>query len=243
MSGNIEVKIYETPNKVAKAFAKELFKMVNESTQKRFDIALSGGETPKLLFQYLSSKFEEKIPWARIHFWWGDERCVEPINNDSNFGVADNLLFSMIEIPKENIHRIKGENDPDAEAISYSQQLQKELNSRNGWPVFDLIMLGMGKDGHTASIFPDQIELLHSDKICEVATHPESGQKRITLTGNVLNNANRIYFLITGIGKAKRVSQIMNNLKKAKKFPASYISPTNGDLFWYLDEAAAERIS
>jgi 6-phosphogluconolactonase len=242
MGGNIEVKIYENPEKVAKAFANELIRIVNGSNQKRFDIALSGGETPKLLFKYLSSRFEEKIPWQRIHFWWGDERCVRPTHPDSNFGVADDLLFSVTDIPKENIHRIKGENDPEKEAISYSLQLQQELNHRDGWPVFDLIVLGMGKDGHTASIFPDQINLLDSDKICEVASHPETGQQRVTLTGKVLNNANRVYFLITGQGKAKRVSQIMNNLKKARKFPAYHIIPENGDLIWYLDEAAAEKI-
>ena len=243
MSGNIEVKIYETPEKVANAFAKELFRIISESTQKRFDIALSGGETPKLIYQFLSSKYQDMIPWHRLHFWWGDERCVHPDDDESNYGNADLYLFSEIAIPKENIHRIKGEADPETEANSYSIQLQKELNNRNGWPVFDVIYLGMGKDGHTASIFPDQMELLESEKICEVATHPETGQKRITLTGKVLNNANRVYFLVTGKSKAKRVSQIMNNLKKAKKFPASYISPQNGDLYWYLDEAAAEKIS
>lgn len=243
MSGNIEVKIYETPEKVANAFAKELFRMVSESTQKRFDIALSGGETPKLLFRYLSSKYADLIPWHRLHFWWGDERCVAPDHEDSNYGAADIFLFSEIAIPEENIHRAKGENEPVLEAKSYGQQMQEQLNSRHEWPVFDLIILGMGKDGHTASIFPDQMELLGSANICEVAIQPESGQKRITLTGKVLNNANRVYFLVTGKGKAKRVSQIMNNFKKARKFPASHISPTNGDLYWYLDEAAAERIS
>jgi len=243
MTGITEVKIYETPEKIVKAFAKELLRIVNNSDQKRFDIALSGGETPRLLFRFLSSKYEDKLPWKRLHFWWGDERCVEPTHEDSNFGVAYDLLFSMIDIPEENIHRIKGENEPEKEAISYSLQIQKELNHRKDWPVFDLIILGMGKDGHTASIFPDQINLLESDKICEVAVHPETGQKRITLTGKVLNNAHRVYFLVTGHGKAKRVSQIMNNLKTAQKFPATHIIPENGNLIWYLDEAAAEKIS
>ena len=242
MAGNIEVKIYKDPEKVAKTFAKELYKIVNNPDRKRFDIALSGGETPKLLFQYLSSKYKEKMPWQRLHFWWGDERCVAPDHEDSNFGAAISLLFSKIEIPAENIHRINGENDPVAEAQSYGQQLQEQLINCNGLPVFDLIVLGMGKDGHTASIFPDQMELLNSKHICEVASHPESGQKRVTLTGKVLNNAHRVYFLVTGSGKAKRVSQIMNNLKKARKFPAYHIIPENGDLYWYLDEDAAKKI-
>ncbi|OFX36218.1 MAG: 6-phosphogluconolactonase [Bacteroidetes bacterium GWF2_42_66] len=238
----MEVKIYEDSEKVVKAFAKEFYKIVNDSNQKRFDIALSGGETPKILFQHLSSKYREKLPWQRLHFWWGDERCVAPDHEDSSFGVANSLLFSKIEIPAENIHRVKGENDPVTEAQSYGQQLQEQLNHRNGWPVFDLIILGMGKDGHTASIFPNQIKLLESEHVCEVASHPESGQKRVTLTGKVLNNAHRVYFLVTGNGKARRVSQIMNNVKKAQKYPAYHIIPENGDLYWYLDEDAAEEI-
>ena len=98
MAGNIEVKIYEDSEKVVKAFAKEFYKIVNDSNQKRFDIALSGGETPKILFQHLSSKYREKLPWQRLHFWWGDERCVAPDHEDSSFGVANSLLFSKIEI-------------------------------------------------------------------------------------------------------------------------------------------------
>ncbi len=242
MSGNIEVKIFKNPEKVTKAFAKELYRIINDSNKKRFDIALSGGETPKLLFQRLSLKYKDKIPWQRVHFWWGDERCVPPGHEDSNYGAAHNLLFSKIDIPEENTHRIKGENEPEAEAQRYGQLLREQLDSRDGWPVFDLIVLGMGNDGHTASIFPDQIQLLESDRICEVASHPEKGQKRVTLTGKTLNNAHRVYFLVTGKGKAKRISQIMDNRKKAQKFPAYHIIPVNGDLHWYLDDDAAKEI-
>ncbi|MDX9882520.1 MAG: 6-phosphogluconolactonase [Prolixibacteraceae bacterium] len=242
MKQNIEVKIFKNPEKVAKAFAKELLAMISKSAQKRFDIALSGGQTPKLLFQYLSSKYREKLPWQRLHFWWGDERCVPAAHADSNYGVARELLFSKIEIPAENIHPVNGENDPHEEAVSYGHQLQGQLNNRHGWPVFDLIILGMGNDGHTASIFPDQMHLLGSGSVCEVSTHPDTRQKRITLTGKTLNNANRVYFLVTGENKAKRISQIMNNRKKAQKFPAYHIIPENGDFYWYLDEDAAKKI-
>lgn len=242
MKENIEVKIFKNPEKVAKAFAKELVLILGESTQKRLDIALSGGQTPKILFEILQTKYADKLPWQRLHFWWGDERCVPANHADSNYGVAHEILFSKVAIPNENIHPVVGEYNPEEEAVSYSRQLQEQLNNRHGWPVFDLIILGMGDDGHTASIFPNQMQLFDSNSVCEVATHPDTGQKRITLTGKTLNNANRIYFLVTGENKAKRVSQIMNNLKKSPQFPAYHIAPEHGQLVWFLDEDAAKKM-
>jgi len=242
--GNItEVKIYKNPKKVYNAIAKSILKLTTESNQKVFDIALSGGNSPKGLFKKMSKKYHDQIPWEKIHFWWGDERCVAPDNDQSNYKMAVDYLFSRIEIPKNNIHRIRGEEDPEKEAKRYSKELTDTLNSRGKDPVFDLIILGLGEDGHTASIFPDQIELLESDTICAVAEHPLTGQKRITVTGHVLNNSNRIFFLVTGENKAMRVSEIMNDSEAAKLLPAYYISPKNGELIWFLDEEAATLIS
>ena len=143
----------------------------------------------------------------------------------------------------ENIHRIRGEKNPEQEARRYSKEMQETLNSRGKDPVFDLIILGLGEDGHTASIFPDQLELFEYPDNCAVAIHPITGQKRITITGNVLNNSNRIFFLVTGEKKAIRISEIMNDNEAAKLLPAYYIAPTNGDLIWFLDEEAASLIS
>ncbi len=243
MASATEVKIYPKPKKVCKELSKEILKMTQNSSQKRFDIALSGGSTPKKLFKVLAKKYKDTIPWERIHFWWGDERCVSPTSDQSNYKMASDVLFSQIKIPSKNIHRIKGENPPDEEAVRYSSELDKHLNSRNGFPVFDLIILGMGDDGHTASIFPDNMELLRETRNCVVAKHPESGQKRITLTGKVLNNASRVFFLITGENKAERISEIMNNEESAKQLPAYYVEPENGLLIWFLDEAAALKIT
>ena len=163
---------------------------------------------------------------------------VPPSNPESNFGVAKKLLFSKISIPEENIHRIKGENTPEEEALSYSAQIQENLPQQVGWPIFDLILLGMGDDGHTASIFPDQMNLLNSSHICEVAIQPQSGQKRVTLTGKAMNSASKVCFLVTGSNKAERMTEIWNNPEKANQLPASHIQPENGDLEWYLDESA-----
>lgn len=239
MEKNIEVKITGSPRKVAKRAAKYIAALLQNSGNQRFDIALSGGSTPQMLFERLVEKSIESNDWKRIHLWWGDERCVSADSTDSNFRMAQETLISKIPIPQENIHRIRGETNPEAEALRYGDEIRNNLNTRNSWPVFDLIILGLGEDGHTASIFPDQMEILKSNEICDVAIHPTTGQKRVTLTGNVLNNANEILFLVTGQSKAERVAEIMNNEESAKKLPAYYIIPSHGKLTWFIDEEAA----
>jgi 6-phosphogluconolactonase len=211
------------------------------SGKEKFFLALSGGTTPKVIFQTLVRDFKKKIEWNKVHFFWGDERCVPPDHSESNYGMAKEYLLDHIDIPVENIHRIKGEDNPDNEAERYSNEIKKYLPEVNGLPQFDAAMLGLGEDGHTASIFPDQLKLLSSDKICETAIHPSTKQKRITLTGKVINNSGEIYFLVTGKKKSIIVEKILNKKNNYLKFPASHINPFNGELFWFLgDEAASE---
>jgi 6-phosphogluconolactonase len=242
MEPKIEVIISETPKKLAKSAARALILLVQNSGRNRFDIALSGGTTPRLLFRRLAKKYGNRVDWDRIHFWWGDERCVSPDSQESNYRMATDNFFSRVPVNPANIHRIRGEADPVAEAERYSEEMLSQLSIRSAWPVFDLVLLGMGEDGHTASVFPDRMELLNSDEICDVAIHPESGQKRITLTGQVINNANNIFFLVAGAGKAHVVSEIMNNRATAPHLPAYHISPVSGALIWFLDEEAANLI-
>jgi 6-phosphogluconolactonase len=183
----------------------------------------------------LAEKYSLIVPWQKIHFWWGDERMVSPDDPESNFVVANKYLFSRIGLPNSHIHRMKGEENPDKEAHRYSLEIKSLVPMMNGWPVFDLILLGMGDDGHTASIFPNQMELLESDQITEVAFHPITGQKRITLTGKVLNNAKKVAFLISGESKAQIFDDIIHKSKEALCYPASYIHP-NGELHWFCDK-------
>jgi 6-phosphogluconolactonase len=236
------MRIFKTPEELAEQFAIQLMNEIQDHSGEFFHLAISGGKTPDILFSILAEKYPDSELWQKLQLWWVDERMVPRTHAESNFGVVQKLLLSKISIPEENIHRIKGENDPEAEALSYSKQIQDKLPERNGWPQFDLILLGMGDDGHTASIFPNQLELLDSDQICEVATHPDSGQKRVTLTGKVLNNSSEVFFLVTGRTKTERVSEILEKKNGAEKYPASHISPDFGDLKWYLDEAAAKKI-
>lgn len=240
---NNNLYIFKSPEELADQFADQLMSLIKNRSGESFHLAISGGKTPDLLFSILAEKYADSILWQKVHFWWVDERMVAPDHPESNFRIAQKLLFSQISIPEENIHRIKGENIPEEEANSYSKQIQDKLTFQNSWPIFDLILLGMGDDGHTASIFPNQIELLESDQICAVASHPVSGQKRVTLTGRVINHARQVVFQVTGKTKADRISEIMHQTKEAGKLPASYISPISCNPDWYLDEEAARLIS
>jgi 6-phosphogluconolactonase len=238
----MEIKVFKTGNDVASSFAEYLSDLIAKKNGNVF-IALSGGSTPKILFALLAEeKYKNKIDWSRVHLFWGDERCVPPTHADSNYKMTNEQLLSKITIPAENIHRVLGENDPEKEAIRYSKEISSVLPKVNDLPSFDLVMLGMGDDGHTLSIFPHQMELLESDKVCEVATHPGSGQKRVTLTGTIANNAKAVAFLVTGKNKAEKILTITKQQNDWNKYPASYINPSKGQLYWYLDEEAAELI-
>ncbi len=241
------IHIFTKPEIMADSLAEEFYRYVNNQfiTKNTLYIALSGGTTPLLFFSNLSQfdqQKKNKIDWKRIHFFWGDERCVPPTHEDSNYGSAFKVLFSLINIPENNIHRIEAENDPDDEAERYTKIILQLVPSKNGIPIFDWIFLGIGDDGHTASIFPNQIDIINSQKLCSVSVDPESQQKRVTLTGTVINMARRITFMATGEEKQEIVSQIINNEPPAKKYPAAKIVPKNGTIDWYLDSLAADLI-
>jgi 6-phosphogluconolactonase len=231
--------IYKDGKELAAHFAEFFLKESNKKDV--FHVALSGGSTPKILFELVALEYKDKFEWQNIHLWWGDERCVPPTDNESNFKMTKDLLIDKVNIPAGNIHRVLGENDPQNEASRYTKEIQQSVPTKNGLPYFDLIILGMGSDGHTASIFPHEIELLHSEKVCEVATHPESGQKRITLTGATINNAAEIAFLVTGSNKKEKIQEIFNKESNYLQYPAAHIQPKEGNLSWYLDEAAAGK--
>ena len=236
-----KINIYDSLEEVVEAFSKMIEDIAEKASDNKnnFSIALSGGNTALLLFDYLVDNNKENVNWKKISLYWGDERCVPPDHPESNYGAAYQHLIKYIKIPEENIHRIRGENDPVKEAIRYSQEIKENLKGQSNLPQFDLIILGMGEDGHTASIFPDQMELLHSDNICGVAIHPQSKQKRVTLTGGVINNASHISFLVTGKSKAAIAAEVLKGNSDNKKYPAAQIKPVNGILEWYLDKEAS----
>jgi len=237
----VEQKLFADPAELAAVFAADFAAWVEPQKKRVITVALSGGSTPKLLFELWAKDYADKIDWSRIHFFWGDERCVPPSHRDSNYGVAKELFFDKIVVDAANVHRVLGESDPDKECSRYENEIAEhvEING-DSIPQFDMVILGMGDDGHTASIFPYQSKFLNSERICEVATHPETGQKRITLTGPVLNQAKKVAFLITGANKSDILAQVIHKTGEFANFPASYIEPEN--LCFYLDQGAASKL-
>ena len=229
--------ISKNPNAVAEGFAAWLAERIVPG--KAFHLALSGGSTPKILFAHLAEHYQDKISWADLHLWWGDERCVPPDHADSNYLMTKELLIDHVGIPSENVHRVIGEADPTEEAKRYGDLLLHKLDQDGGWPVFDMIILGMGTDGHTASIFPHESHLISSGDVCAVATHPESGQNRVTLTGEVLRRARKVVFLVTGASKTEKINAIWNVTDDSAQYPATWVHQHAQHVIWYMDEAAA----
>lgn len=233
--------VFDTPDQVVQSLAETMRNLSLE--QRPVHISLSGGSTPKLLFKMLASEpFAETIEWRNLHFWWGDERCVAPTDKESNFGEADSLLFQHISIPAENIHRILGENEPEGEAARFAQEMEQVIVKENKLPAFDWILLGMGTDGHTASLFPNQTNF-DDPSIAIVATHPESGQVRVSKSARLIENAKRITYLVLGKNKAGVLKQIQQSSPEAMSYPAARVQSTNGITEWFLDLQAASLLS
>ena len=235
-----KVKIFDTPLLAANELALRLKEAINRKDE-IFNLAISGGSTPKILFNILASaEYSKSIKWENVHLWWCDERCVPPDDADSNYGMTKENLLDMVSIPQSNIHRIKGEAEPSKEAVRYAMDIEKILcEGKNCLPVFNWVLLGIGEDGHTASLFPGKNLLFIYSNIVGVTQHPVSGQKRISLTKEVLNNAEKITFLVTGKGKAKILSEIIFGHPVSKNYPAAEIKPVNGTIDWMMDKDAA----
>ncbi len=236
--------IFDTPEETARAVSEIILSKAKEKTKHSnpLNIALSGGNTPKMLFEILVNEYENKIPWYFVRLFWVDERCVPPTHPESNFGMTYESLLKNVPIPDNNIFRMIGEADPEKEAKRYQELLITQLPSSKSVPQFDLILLGMGDDGHTASIFPNDLSLLDSEQFVVTSIHPVTDQKRITLTGTTINQAEEVVFLITGSSKAEVLDQITNHKLDFKNHPASYIHSQSGSAQFYLDKAAAAKI-
>ena len=211
---------------------------------KPVNVALSGGSTPRRLFQMLAAEpFSGLIPWQSIHFFWGDERNVPPGHPDSNYSMTRELLLSHVPVPPANIHRIPTGNGTAIEAADlYERTLREIIPQSNGLPRFDYNLLGLGSNGHTASLFPHR-PALHETRRYVVADHVEEVDSwRVTLTAPVLNNAAQITFLVTGADKSSVVKEILEGTLDSGEMPAKLISPTNGALTWILDSAAAGEL-
>jgi 6-phosphogluconolactonase len=208
------------------------------SSRKKFTVALSGGSTPRGLYTLLgSAPAREKIEWEHVHIFWADERCVPKDHDESNFKFVADTLLSRAPIPNPNIHRIRGEEGPIQAAKRYEEDL-REFFRTVAWPVFDLIILGAGEDGHTASLFPGSPTLREQARFAAPVLLEPPKLARATLTLPVLDHAAQVLFLVSGKTKAEIVREILEN-KNEKQYPAGLVHPRNGALVWFIDREAA----
>jgi len=242
---NREIQIVENGEAVSRTAAEMLVSLALKKVKSKesFAVALSGGSTPKNMFAMLANDaaLRNQMPWDRVHFFWGDERHVPPDHTDSNYRMTNEAMLSRVPVPPENIHRIRAEN-PDAgkAAEDYEQELREFfMLGTEQLPTFDCVFLGMGADGHTASLFPGT-KALQERKRLVVPTWVDKFQSyRITLTTPVLNNADMVIFLVSGEEKAQPLRTVLEGQKQTGRLPAQLIEPTHGKLLWLVDRAAA----
>lgn len=243
-----EIRVVEDPAELACVAADEFKRLADKAVRDKggFNVALSGGSTPKAMFDLLTSdRYKDTIPWSKTHFFWGDERHVPPEDEDSNYRMTKEHLLSLIEIPPENIHRVAAEN-PNAEevAANYERELKRYFDlSENEIPRFDLVFLGMGDDGHTASLFPGTDVVHDSEHLVAAPWVDKFDSHRITLTPKVINNADRIIFLVKGEDKADALAEVLEGEKNIDLYPAQVVNPTHGSLVWLCDRAAIGKLN
>ncbi len=240
---NPEIVIFPDPPALAREAARRFTDLAREAAESRgrFSVALSGGSTPGALYRLLAVEPDRgQIPWAQVHLFWGDERCVPPDDPGSNYRLAGDTLLDHVPIPAGNVHRVRGELEPGAAARAY----ERGLNDYFCGPRtrFDLILLGVGGDGHTASLFPGSGALQESERLAlAVEAHYEGRPaSRVTLTLPAINTARHIWFLVTGSAKADIVQAVLEG--EDGGLPAQRICPTAGVLTWLLDAGAASQL-
>jgi 6-phosphogluconolactonase len=224
----------------AELFVKQAAQSIAE--RDRFLVALNGGSTPNRLFELLATDFREKVDWSRVHVFWGDERCVPPDDPGSCYGQAWGTLLSQVPILEANSHRIRGELGPAEASKDYALTLKEFASPPLDWPHFDLVYLGMGEDGHTASLFPGSPVDVSEPTMPVTAHYQDRPANRVTLTPAVFNSARMIAFMATGEKKAQTFAEVLSDRYNPNLYPAQRIQPADGELIWLVDEAAAGRL-
>src|SRR5262245_60455268 len=253
-----QVRVYRDPDELALKAARIFARLADQYVVGcgRFTVALSGGSTPRAMLSLLATApFYETVPWASIYFFWGDERCVPPDHQDSNYCMAYEALLSKVPVPSENIFRIPAEiPDPERAAQQYATTLSEFFIAGPGaaktstaplanLPRFDLVLLGMGSGGHTASLFPHTTALEAGEQVV-VANYVEKlNAYRITLTAATINNARSVTFLVGGEDKAEALKNVLEGSYQPEVYPSQLIRPRNGTLLWMIDEAAARLLN
>lgn len=247
MKSSPEIRKLATPQELFEAAAEEIILAANEAIaqRKRFTIALSGGSTPKSLYTLLASNARTSLNWGQTFFFWGDERHVPPDDKDSNYRMAEEAMLSKVPVPPGNVFRMPTENpDADAVALSYEQTLRKFFSLEAGQvPRFDMILLGIGPDGHTASLFPETAALQERSRLVVANWVEKLKTSRITFTLPVLNTARRVAFLVSGTDKAAVLRTVLQSDAPGEQYPSKLVQPTDGELIWFVDRAAASQLA
>lgn len=247
MSAPVDLRILTTPQELFQAAAEEVIHAAVEAVAERgrFTIALSGGSTPKNLYTLIAANASSSLPWNQMFVFWGDERHVPPNDPDSNYRMARETILSKVSIPVANIFPVPTEN-PDATAVAeaYEQTVRKFFGLRPGeFPRFDLILLGMGPDGHTASLFPETAGLQEKSRIVLANWVEKLKTSRITFTLPVLNAARIVAFLVSGTDKAATLREVLEGSAPGEKYPSKLVRPAQGKLIWFVDRAAASELT
>jgi len=239
-----QIRVFEDAEAISLAAAEQVVSMAKQAIAQRgvFHMALSGGSTPKRLYRHLASDaYIDQVDWRRIHIYFGDERSVPPADGDSNYRMACEAMLDHLPIPAEQVHRMAGEREDLAQsAREYGELLQRNLPADQGWPVFDLVLLGMGDDGHTASLFPGTTALNEQDAPVVAVQVPQLDTWRITLSYPVINHARQVLLLVAGGSKAGRLLEVLVTAAPGS-YPVQGVAPT-GELLWYLDRAASAKL-
>ncbi len=231
---------------VARRAAERLIEIAREAIDAngRFSVALAGGSTPKKLYELLASdEYREQIEWPKVHIFFGDERCVPPNDAESNYRMANEALLASVPLPPQNVHRMVGDGDAVANARLYEDELRGYFEEEQ-WPHFDLVLLGMGDDGHTASLFPGSQALKETSAWVTANWVEKFNTFRITLSAPAINHAAHVLFLITGAGKALRLPEVINGERDTNRLPSQLIQPqaAGGMLEWLVDKDAAANL-
>jgi 6-phosphogluconolactonase len=247
MSASVEIRVLTTPQELSEVAAEEVVRCAKAAVTERgrFTIALSGGSSPKSLFNLLATNARTVLPWDRTFFFWGDERHVPPTDAESNYRMAEDTMLSKIPVAAGNVFRMPAENpDAAAAADAYEQTLRKFFQLKPGEvPAFDLILLGMGPDGHTASLFPNSPGLEEKSRLVIANWVDKLKTSRLTLTLPVLNAARCVVFLVSGTDKAAVLRTVLEEDAPPEQYPSKLIKPGSGKLIWLLDRAAASELT
>jgi 6-phosphogluconolactonase len=238
----VNLLVYETPEELAGASARDFAARAREAIAERgrFAVALAGGSTPRATYEVLARDYADELDWSKVHVFFGDERPVPPDDEASNYRTARETLLSRIRVG--SVHRIRCELTPEVAAAAYEQEL-REFFGPDEPPSFDLILLGLGADGHTASLFPGTSALEVTDRWVVVNLVLKLETARLTLTIPVINAAKAVTFLVSGSDKAEALKEILERDADPREYPAKFVQPENGDLTWMIDRAAAERLT